>query len=370
MASCVRLFLSVDVAGSTALKELVNYQALEKRIETAEKLLPDKDPADVLRTLAQDNIISYDEYDWSHIQQRVFVDFHTNFLGALSTKKVSIAETERSPWKALGDELVYCFCLKSREQCTQLIAAFLTTLRHSDEKLAKGGKIRVKGSAWTAGFPLRNRQVQLPMPKLVIKPEKTSSPAPLTDFPYPRDDYWGPDMDIGFRLAKASFPGMCVASMDLVEVLGRYKREDQIRAIRVGWSQLKGVWGERPYPVFWLELPASDKPVQVTIHPWAEAESSYVKEWEKIPSQAKEAKGFKDEIMKIREHLPPHLGMVSPYIGEEGDETPEAHRKLLDLVNQLEEHRAQLEGQEIEAGSGDSTETSEVPPFIEEKLLS
>ena len=216
--SHLRLFLSVDVAGSTALKNELNHNTLKKWVKDAchaRQCSPESVPEELFPNAM--------EIDWAATLEDVFHNIHSSLLIEIGKRKITEIPYPIHPWKALGDELIYSFPVASPRQASQLVNAFLSTVRTVDAACTSDNKrIRVKGSAWLAGFPLRNRIINLPMPGLITKDKQV-------DYPYPREDYLGPDMDIGFRIGKCSYPGMCVASMNLVELLARETGNQQMR---------------------------------------------------------------------------------------------------------------------------------------------
>lgn len=69
-------------------------------------------------------------------------------------------------------------------------------------------------------------------------------------------DFLGPDIDIGFRIANFAARRRLVISADLAYLLYKDRAENEgiERRLRiVGYERLKGVWGDRHYPVIWYE---------------------------------------------------------------------------------------------------------------------
>ena len=322
--SQLRLFLSVDILGSTALKGEANYQTIAAHL----RVLQNAANASVPEALPVGALPSLDEYDWVAIQQNTFGDFHSEFSKNAQAEVRSPYEV--FPWKALGDELIYSLRLESRAQATKLVTHFLSSLRLIDRQLSSKGRIRLKGTAWVAGFPIRNRIVRIPAPSVFY--EQGSQRVP---FPYPREDFWGPDMDIGFRLSKCTYPGMCVASANLVELLATAESNDQVRFAHVGWEKLKGVMNDRPYPVFWAELPSSREAphTEVVLAPWADGEGAFVGKWNQQGSR-KEAKSYLLLLGDLRAAMPPNFGLIRPYIPEE-EGVPPQHQRILKLIEIL-----------------------------------
>lgn len=347
--SHVRLFLSVDVAGSTRLKNIRNHKDLLNRYEEryevlasfntsalqSDQRIPDGELKNqVIASLAR--TISRQTMDWAVLLTETFRDLNTTFQGNIERLNAGPSlRPQAYPWKALGDELVYAIEVTKREQIHQCICAFLGALRLHDEKLAKEKLIRLKGSAWVAGFPVRNRIVELPVPEVIIKGSGKG-------YPFPRQDFLGPDMDIGFRLGKCTWPGFIVGSMGLVELLGDYKTHSQIRVHEVGWESLKGVWDGRPYPIFWLSMPKESEISDTEYFEYREGdevESQFLKSWIGKGSRGEEAKEHREKIKKIRKEQSDSLGLVTPYlVQEDGTENiPEDHKRILEIMKALQD---------------------------------
>jgi len=70
-------------------------------------------------------------------------------------------------------------------------------------------------------------------------------------------DFLGPDIDLGFRIAKHAMRGRLVVSADLAYLLHKEvardpeKTEDKLRI--VSYEQLRGIWDNRRYPIIWYE---------------------------------------------------------------------------------------------------------------------
>lgn len=337
----LRLFVGVDIAGSTALKNRQNYSYLVKLYTENKKLLDStkerllglcpslsRSAIDgVHEEVLNAHLPSESDLDWAAMLQQCFSDFHSIFRRNLGNTK-ELAETDCYPWKALGDELIYSFRVKGRTIVQQVLVSFLAALREYDKKLSQKDRIRLKSSAWVAGFPIRNRQVQLPMAKLRLDHDSDKD----GNYPYPRIDYLGPDMDTGFRLGKCTWPSLCVVSIELAQLLGECQTKSQVRLRHVGWEKLKGVWDDRPYPILWAALPPEHPQAEPynEIKIWSEGESDFVRAWKTQP--LKEAKAHLELINNVREQLPPEFGIVPAYIVDEGDPVPEQHRFIQKIL--------------------------------------
>ena len=189
----LRLFLSADLAGSTAFKQ--NYSAVE----------------------------------W----QLFFKGFY-NQLPAYVEKEFALDSHRLALWKTIGDEIVFSAELKSAEDAGRMIEAFrrgAASYRKDITTPARG--LDLKCAGWTAGFPLGNLEVPLRGEGGLV-------------------DYIGPGMDIGFRLVKEASPRRLMLSVELAYILSLPAFDDP--EIRVGRSvELKGVGKGHRYPALWLD---------------------------------------------------------------------------------------------------------------------
>lgn len=339
----LRVFLSADLVGSTKLKNELNQQLLLEKLESRQhliRLLHECQPgleliADAESTaLLQSLGIGTEDFDWVDVVQSFYSVFHDQFVFELTTsRKKHPALVEAKPWKAIGDELLYQFSINSREHLYWIIVSFLKALRRSDTKVREGDKanrgLRIKGAGWVAGFPVRNRVVQLPAVEVV--------------------DYLGPDLDAGFRLGRCTRPGMAVVSVELAELLGETPNLDPFLGMIVGWESLKGVWNDHLYPIIWVDLPQGIRDEHEELgarifNDWQQKECRFCTSWE--------SKDTKDQLRKIgeklrslRNQLSSTLGLVDPYIVAEGDEVPPAHRSILDLQAAIRSYLAEVRRQ-------------------------
>ena len=95
-------------------------------------------------------------------------------------------------------------------------------------------KLKLKGSAWTAEFPVGNAIV------------------PLND----GVDYIGPSMDTGFRLSRVSTPRKFAVSAELAMLILGLPRSVSVEVPLHydGRCQLKGVMEKEGYPFLWIDL--------------------------------------------------------------------------------------------------------------------
>ncbi len=338
--SCLRLFLSVDVVGSTNLKGLVNHATLLRSYEQSEKI-----HATLLNSYANDNQIknamealqSLDDWedrqtrkllsdigfgvaDWATVLGDMLDGFHNTFIEKLQ-HNVDLSEIAEKigdcVWKFLGDEMIYaidlCDIKADQDIVHKLVVEFTKALREIDKagvaaesESVPPKALRMKGTAWTAGFPIRNRQITVPGKK-------------------EESDFLGPDMDIGFRLREYSYPGILCMSLDLAYILAHV---DTAHTAMCGsildWERLKGVWNNIPYPIIWCTTPDRDRqenPYQ-ELRPWASGDTPRVEKWRKIIQHSKNDEAsatladakIRAELDNVYKSLPDSLFVEPPYI--------------------------------------------------------
>lgn len=341
--SCMRLFLSADLVGSTVLKNRLNHQELLEKyrarkhvIETLRKLDPELEKhLDAKRSetaILQSLGVSCDDFDWANVVKSFYTDFDAAFRSALlamGSECERIDEKDREPWKAIGDELIYAVQIRSRRELHYVTIAFLRAVREMDKKVGERERpfaLRTKGAAWVAGFPVRNRVVDLASPRL--------------------RDFLGPDMDTGFRLGRWTRAGMLVVSVELAELLGECNGNyAPMLGKIVGWEVLKGVWNDQHYPIIWVDFPDSSeqaKPYRaVEFKSWEQEQCRLCKAWES-GGDAKQISTLQQQLLDLRTGLPKSLGLVDPYI--DGDELekdgrPDEHRQILALIARIVEYQ-------------------------------
>jgi hypothetical protein len=215
------LFLSIDVINSTALKVDDFDESLKARNVRAQV--------------------------YSQIKKRIewmlkFKDLYDDFL-SIFTQYCSKSSLEKPKlWKALGDELVFCFKIEKSDDVPNLIYCFRSAINEY-EKPAKNG-LKFKATAWVAGTPFLN---------MVI--DSSSGGA---------DDYIGPLIDIGFRLKEYANDIKFVVSADLAYIL--LKTRPKFHIYYDGDVKLKGVFNNKiPYPIYWLNKNAKNNTLKAKL---------------------------------------------------------------------------------------------------------
>lgn len=209
----LKLFLSVDVVGSTEFK----HQGRS----------PQTQP-------------------WLSFFLSFFTSFPTLFKAALSEHPQFSPALSYKLWKSLGDELIFTAELKTRHDASAYLRAFRLALLQAVDNWKDNERERdllLKGTAWIAGFPVGNAEIPL-----------ESSSTSDTD----GRDYIGPHVDAGFRLKEHATPRKLVVSADLAYLL-LSAGEPGLDLYFDGDVSLKGVIRGKPYPIIWADCcePAS-----------------------------------------------------------------------------------------------------------------
>lgn len=167
----------------------------------------------------------------------------------------SAAETAPIVWKQAGDEvLFYLRVERTSTVCNALEAAWQTmeTVAADLERRTVGKvQLSVKASAWVA-------QVQHFLPidgKLGLQSKAKPHHFDSIRFEVGRTaDFIGQDIDIGFRASKFTDRHILLISAELAYVLcdGHRNHRVIVNHLRVvGFECMKGVWGDRHYPIVW-----------------------------------------------------------------------------------------------------------------------
>lgn len=268
----LRLFLSADIAGSTAAKQKEGSFY--------------KDPSQLRK-----------EKGWIDATVYFFEEFSTQFNSTWNSANSAFhavpgsKEYTQSPpvyWKAIGDEILYYKEISRWEEIWVAIGAWAVAIKEVRQELQTRFRslgLDIKGSAWIAGFPVINTELVLNANKIN---SATKEQLPSKDFPIysnlfnlnrlydnPSDrntgerDFIGPLIDAGFRVSSQATPGRLVISIETAyAILGTRLSNEHVKAIEnqvkdfpqlqffyAGRRQLKGVSGSGGgYPIFFVDL--------------------------------------------------------------------------------------------------------------------
>lgn len=208
----LRLFLSIDMVGSTEFKARSTGRGTQTWLDTF---------------------------------QTFFTRFPLQLAGQIGHQFLDDDTTpELEVWKVMGDEVIFVAEPSTPEVITGLLCALLQTMRRYEAEHFADIPLRLKGTAWVADFSSNNIELDIP--------ELSSSQAPR------HVDYIGPDIDLGFRLSGHARPQSLIVSLDILELLLQAKNRDQVELFVVGQEELKGVLFGRPYPIIWLRLAGTE----------------------------------------------------------------------------------------------------------------
>ena len=176
-------------------------------------------------------------------------------------KKLKYLIPQIKVWKYLGDEILLYVSICDFDSPSVIytipdtVYSIQLKVAEAIQKVSETKKLDVKSTIWMAGVQ-------------TVKSEKFNlSTIPQTDQNYKnlkvklnvedqdQVDFLGPDMDIGFRIAKFAFHHKIVLSADFAYLLYRTKPDDckiddKLRI--VSFEKLKGVWDNKYYPIVWF----------------------------------------------------------------------------------------------------------------------
>lgn len=237
----LRVFLSVDLSGSTAFK---SKEKSTNWIRTFRKFY-----ADFLK-----------HYKAIYIE---FCGTHTE------CQKYNLDGYFPKLWKTVGDEAIFVNRVESQFHLFAYVHAFDGALKRYKEVLhstPETNSLDVKGNGWIASFPTPNQTVSLEnangpgfedeIPDESIEAQADKHPSQF--------DFLGPGIDAGFRISGNSTSGFFTVSPMLAWLLCRantnrlyekFKFELEFRGV----NELKGVIGEAPYPIIGLNTERDEK---------------------------------------------------------------------------------------------------------------
>lgn len=201
----IRLFLSVDMVGSTQFKARFTGQGSQ---------------------------------GWLDVFRAFFTNFPLMLAGQVG---FGFIDDDRTPaidiWKAMGDEVIFVTEPQSAEEAASILRALLRAMAMYERRYFDHIPLRLKGTAWLVDFGEQN--IELDIAELASGDGAGHI------------DYIGPDVDLGFRLSKFARPSTLVVSLDLLEQLLGASNGDGLALHLVGRDELKGVLFGRPYPIIW-----------------------------------------------------------------------------------------------------------------------
>lgn len=297
----LRLFASADLVGSTAYKQSASDR----------------------------------EGRWAPTFKEFFRDFPTAVESAYGSlpKKCPPCSEKLAPWKFSGDEILFWTRLTKSAQVISHLAAFKDAVsKFPSAWQDKGVPLKLKATAWLAGFPVTNTEIEIP----------AGSSHSL--------DFIGPSIDLGFRIARFADTQRFILSADLAlmaldaihntEVAG-----DSFHFHFHGKESLKGVIGNEPYPIVWLDV----------------FDGKQTRE-EQLLGIKRESKPqiLRDFLLEFLEKTP---GLIRPFIDGDSDakygQIPESHVVLRDKMMSEESGRGYLSEQSEPSNPGEKKDFPE-----------
>jgi len=156
------------------------------------------------------------------------------------------------PWKTIGDEILFCCRINSMEHLATCITAFLQALDTYGKYLDGAGKhLDVKGSGWVAAFPSPNVTVKIARDLSSSDIEVDEIIESQADSDASEFDFLGKGIDSGFRVARFASADKFVVSAELGWLLCEASHLSAfVRPFTYhGREELKGVIKDHPYPI-------------------------------------------------------------------------------------------------------------------------
>lgn len=252
------LFLSVDIIGSTETK-------YNKKISIEEWY-----------TSFTDFYVSFPEEFRNHLESEYKYQRILNYF----PEKLVV-------WKHAGDEILFYIEITQKGELPCIVNAFKKTLEdwYSDEedKSDEENKMNVKGCVWTGQVPFIDRK---------IKEDDCN-----------KFDFIGPSIDCGFRLGKHASKKEIVISVEVADLVnGVQNLQSSLYYLKS--ENLKGVLGDKEYPIFVLQLdvPKTNEYAYLKIPCIENNLDKYITEYYK-----EIAKDYEGMVSRIDENIPDYL---------------------------------------------------------------
>lgn len=234
----VRLFLSVDLTGSTAFKHSKSS------------------PLEWLKAFQQ----FYGTFP------RKLSEFYQQIGQSAGLSNEELESGSPKLWKTVGDEILFCCKIESVHHVSVCIEAFIQTLQQFGEGIQQFN-LNTKGNAWVASFPTPNSSI---MP---ISAEDSATDSlrsgnndlvseemeKQADLHPNKFDFLGKGIDSGFRISKNSSidtltisPGLGILLLDACQNKKLTKFERKIRLAEM--QCFKGVADGNLYPVLVIDV--------------------------------------------------------------------------------------------------------------------
>ena len=272
--------------------------------------------------------------DWYSVFKDFYVSFPEEFKIHLKAEyeyngKLEYPGDNLVTWKHAGDEILFYAEIKQENEVPCVISAFKKTL---EDWYPSGDKLDVKGCAWTGQIPFIDRKLEEEKGKF---------------------DFIGPSIDCGFRLGKYASKDEIAISVEVADLLnGTSWLQSSLFYLKS--ENLKGVFGDKKYPIFVLKL-----------------DDAKTDEYDFLKSSCRQAdldefikrhyadieEGFKGKASRIGKNIPSYLAGKEELCKQISTSKTAEQQTAQEIGSDKEGSEADLEKYEglIEASSGNTT---------------
>lgn len=226
----VRLFLSVDLTGSTAFKSKNNSFRWLKAFQ-----------------------LFYDQFP------SLYSEHFTEVCGEIDGIGAEEKECLPQIWKTIGDEILFVNRVESVTHLGAYVTAFSQTLHAFGEKVAAYEGLNTKGNGWIAAFPSPNCSIGIGKgesedPYAGLNELRTEGFERKVDNNPAGFDFLGKGIDGGFRISRNSTVNTFTISPALAFLLAKAKGNPDATGFDADFrfhetQSFKGVLNGEPYPI-------------------------------------------------------------------------------------------------------------------------
>lgn len=189
--------------------------------------------------------------------RRTFLTFYRGFPQSLA-EQVAVADSPVTfnLWKIIGDELIYTCEVAHERAVDSAVRIWLAAMQRYEIETLQPEGMKLKGGAFLATFPGPDTRIAVPLDPLTERSDR--GVVELNDLaiadsqnPYYLRDFFGPSIDIGFKLLKISDARHFTLSLEVAWAMCEHAAAsgDLLTDLRVfGAQRLSNLWPNGPYP--------------------------------------------------------------------------------------------------------------------------